>query len=468
MFHKINQYMRTSCLALSFVTLASPALAEGNAPCTNLAERVKKLEDFKAVRSDGAKIAISGWVNRAIQWADNGFHSNTSYVSPGNVTSNLQINGMYDPIPDWTVGAMIQIDFNQNGTAASIAKNQLVDIHRAQSNDQSEASLSVRQAEVVVDSKKLGKVSLGRGYMASSGVIYYTDLSGTYFFLHPYSSIGGISFRNKATGGVFNPNPLNGGQTSLKPGILVFEPGDGGGVYGRNDRIRYDTPNFYGLNFSTSHSYQNFGDLFDFALKFAAPLGSTIVTAQVSWARNHTRDVVNGMNLKTSGLSLAQIAAILGGGNADLSQLKGPKFDTWTYAAGVLFPLSLSKKEMTGLNFHFSGATRKWKIPGQRDGQAFQGKIGYLDYFIPIGKTAFVISGGQWKAMDVEFNNLAVLGGGDYTMIGKSWGAGVVQSFDPFGASIYARYDNYRLTSKGSGNSYKPVNIVYAGALVKL
>jgi len=71
--------------------------------------------------------------------------------------------------------------------------------------------------------------------MASSGVIYYTDLSGTYFFLHPYSSIGGISFRHKKTGTPFNPNPQTGGKTTLKPGILIFEPGDGGGVFGRND-----------------------------------------------------------------------------------------------------------------------------------------------------------------------------------------------------------------------------------------
>jgi|GEM_PF-2866044 len=473
MLNKINLHTFATCSLIALTACNAPALANAGPAAPQCDQAAKKADD-KFVKSDSAKLTLSGWVNRAIQWADNGFHSNTSYVSPGNVTSNLQITGMYDPVPDWTVGTQFQIDFNQNGTAgATTKKTVLVDIHRAQSNSESENSLSVRQAEFSVDSKKFGKLSVGRGYMASSGVIYYTDLSGTYFFLHPYSSIGGISFRHKKTGTPFNPNPQTGGKTTLKPGILIFEPGDGGGVFGRNDRIRFDSPNFYGFNFSTSHSYQNIGDLFDFALKFAAPLGGTIVTAQVSWARNYTRDPFNGANLVTSGLTLAQIFALqMNPNSVDLGDIKGPRFDTLTYAAGVLFPCSFSGKEMTGLNFHFSGANRKWKIHAEEDGLplngkqenglALQGKIGFLDYFFPIGKTAMVASYGQWRAMDVDFFDPTK------TMIGTNWGAGIVQTIDVVGASVYLRYDNYKLKVKHSDDHFKPVNIVYAGALIKL
>jgi hypothetical protein len=453
----------TSSLVISmFIAGLSPASANGQAPAhkqSELESRVKRIEE-RAVMSDSKRILISGWVNRALQWADNGFNSNFSHVSPDNVTSNLQIKGTAEFSPTITVGTNIQIDFGQNGTNGTTGNNTFVDIHRSQTNAISESRLGVRVAEVVFDSAVLGKVSAGRGYMASAGVLYYTDLSGTFVFLHPYSSMGGISFRNRLNGRPFNPNPLFPNST-LKPGVAVFEHGDGGSIYGRNDRIRYDSPNFYGFSVSTSHAYQNVGDLFDVAVKFAAILAKFTIVAQTSWARNHTRDQYNGVNLQTNGIPLAALP-LLAANPAAAANLTGPKFDTFNGAIGVLTPLSFTGKDGTGLNFHFSGVHRKWDVVNQANGRALQGKIGYLDEFYSIGKTALVTSYGQWKAMDVDFYDPR------RTMTGTNWGVGVVQNIDVVGTSLYLRYDNYKLKSKRSFDSFKPVDIVYAGALVKL
>jgi hypothetical protein len=465
MFYKNTfKTLWATCTLVLLSAEFAPAWAEctsEKATCADLDGRVKRLED-KAITSSNMKVTFEGWVNRAVQWADNGFHSNVSHTSPSNVTSNITVKGMIDPVPGFTLGTEVQIDFNANGTTGSTGNNTLVDVRRAQSGAQSEASFSNRIAEITADSKTFGKLSLGRGYMASTGVIYYTDLSGTYFFLHPYSSIGGISFRNKATKGVLNSNPLSPGR-SLKPGILIFEPGDGGSVYGRNDRIRYDSPNFYGFNLCASHAYQKIGDLFDVALKFAAILKGVTLVVQTSWARNDTQDFVQGFNFQ-------QNATVLG--QTDL--YKGPKFDTTNGAIGVLLPVSASGKEGTGLNFHVSAARRKWKLENQDDGRAFQGKIGYLDYFFPIGKTAFVVSAGKWKAMDVDFwtNTPAFPGsegtGRKITLVGRNWGTGIVQTIDSVGTSIYLRYDNYRLKRQHTRDKFRDVNMVYAGVFVKL
>lgn len=449
MFHKKT---------LKILLLTSSLTVVSASHAASLESRVKLLED-KAVTSDKAKISVSGWINRAIQWASNGINSSVSHVSPSNVTSNLQITGMIDPTPGWTVGSQVQIDFAQNGTTGRTSSQSLVDVRRSQSNQQSESALSVRQAEITFDSKSFGKLYMGRGLMASTGVVYYTDMSGTYFFLHPYSSIGGISFRNKATGRPFNENPFSPGS-SLKPGISIFEHGDGGSIYGRNDRIRYDSPNFYGFNLCTSHSFQNVGNLFDVALKFAAILANTTVVAQTSWSRNHTQDPYNGVNAATNAPVFAAAAAAGQAPNPD--NFKGPKFDTMNGAIGVLTPFSWSGKPGNGLNFHFSGARRKWKVANQEDGRALQGKIGYLDEFFSIGKTAFITSYGQWKGMDVDFFNPS------NTMIGTNAGVGIVQTIDAVGTSLYLRYDNYKLKSKNSGARFHDVNIVYVGALVKL
>ncbi len=436
----------------------------------DLETRVKKLEDH-AVTSDSIKITLSGWVNRALQWADNGFHSNVSTVSPDNVTSNVQVLGTVDVAPDFTMGAKIQMDYASNGTTGNTGGNTFVDVHRSQSNSLAMRNIIIRESEVTADSKHFGKLSLGRGLMASAGVVYYTDLSGTYYFLHPYSSMGGISFRNARNGRPYNENP-NSPDATLKPGALVFEHGDGGSIYGRNDRIRYDSPNYYGFNLSTSHSYQNVGDLFDVALKFAAILAKYTIVAQTSWARNHTQDYIQGFNFM-------QNAAVLGNPNPLVSSnsnlFKGPKFDTFTGAIGVLTPFSFSGKEGTGFNFHFSGASRKWKMANQANGRALQGKIGYLDQYFAAGKTAWVASYGQWRAMDIDFwTNASPLipgstgTGRPITMVGTNWGTGVVQNIEAAGTAVYLRYDNYRLKRKGTADRFKPVNIVYSGLMVKL
>lgn len=455
MFKKNNLkiLLTTSSIALLNISIACAGNAVKESQKSDLLNRVEKLE-AKAVTSDKSKINISGFVNRAIQWADNGLKSNLSHISPANLTSNLLIDAVHQYNEDLKISGLVKFEFGSNSTVGSTGEQSLVDVHKSQTNDQASKAISIAQSEITFEHKKYGKLHMGRGLMASTGALYYTDMSGTYVFLHPYSTIGGIGFRNKATGTLYGENPLAAGST-IKPGASVFEHGDGGSIYGKGDRIRYDSPNYYGFNLCTSHSFQNVGNMFDVALKFAAILAKYTIVSQVTWARNHTRDPYNGVNLVTNP------------GVQTFAQFRGPKFDTTNFALGVLTPFSFSGKEGTGFNFHISAVSRKWKMANQKNGLAMQGKLGYLDQYCALGKTALVASYGQWHAMDVDLST-NIGNNGPITMVGTNWGVGVVQNIESAGTQLYLRYDNFKLKRKGTADRFHPVNIVYAGALVKL
>lgn len=463
MLQKIS--LKTYVLGIASLSiLAQDLWAAGTekASCCNkeLENRLAKLES-KAVMSGASSIKIDGYLNRAIQWADNGFKRNISHVSPAHMTSNLEVTGIHAFNDDLKFKSVFAIEFGSNSVSGSTSDTTFVDVGVSQSNTRASNQLSIRQVEVVAESQNYGSLFFGRGYMGSTGVIYYTDLSGTHVFLHPYTTIGGISFRNKATGRPYNENPFTPGST-LKPGGLVFDDGDGVSLSGKNDRIRYDSPKFYGFNISVSHAFQSYGNMYDAALKFAAILAKTVVVAQTSWSKNKSRDYVNGFNFTTPAFT-------------GLANAKGPKYRTINGALGLLFPFSFSGKEWTGLNFHISGAHRKWNINNQVDGKALQIKLGFVDEFTSLGKTAFVVSAGRWKAMDIDFwtNTPVIVPGSDGTggpihMVGRNWGTGVVQNFDKVGSQVYLRYDNFKLSRKGTADRYRDVNIVYAGVKVNL
>ncbi|MBP6985751.1 MAG: porin [Alphaproteobacteria bacterium] len=459
---KSNSFIISGAFAviLSQGSFANAPKSESSAKAEN-SDRLTKLEQ-RAVYSDKSSIKIEGSVNRAIQWADNGVRSNLSHISPAHMTSNLQITGTHKLGDDLKIKPVFAIEFGSNLASGRTSDTTVVDVGVSQSNAFASNSLSIRNAEIIAESETYGSLFMGRGYMGSTGVIYYTDLSGTSVCLHPYTTIGGISFRNKATGRPYNENIFSPGST-LKPGGLVFEDGDGVSLASKSDRIRYDTPKFYGFNASFSHAFQNKGNLYDASLKFAAILAKIVVVAQTSWSKNKSEDIVNGLNYSQNL------------GQTNVLAMKGPRFKTVNGALGLLFPVSFSGKEWTGINTHISGARRNWKMRNQVTGTAIQGKLGFTDEFTALGHTSFVVSTGRWKAMDIDFwTNVPTFipgsagTGGPIHMVGYNWGTGVVQNFDAVGTQAYLRYDNFKLKRKGTTDRFHAVNIVYAGLKVNL
>ena len=175
------------------------------------------------------RLAISGQVNRAVNMVDDGKNTKAYYVDNDASNSRVRFVGTAKTTDDLTLGAKIEL---------AIAPNESADV--SQGNEESGDFFDQRWAEVSLDSKRFGKLSLGKGDTASNNSAE-VDLSKTDVI--QYASIadiaGGILFRQK-----------NSDDTLTDVSVSdAFKDLDG---LSRKSRVRYDTPTFYGFHLAGS------------------------------------------------------------------------------------------------------------------------------------------------------------------------------------------------------------------------
>ncbi len=177
--------------------------------------------------NDKVTLAISGQINRAINIANDG--ESTKYYNVDNDASNSRVRfvGTGEVTDDLTLGTKIEV---------AIAPNDSSQV----SQDQEDTGnfFDERYVEAWVDSKRFGKLSLGKGNSASNNTAE-VDLSG--LDVIQYASIadiaGGLEFRD-------NDGDLT--DTTISDAFSDF---DG---LSRQNRVRYDTPRFYGFGLAGS------------------------------------------------------------------------------------------------------------------------------------------------------------------------------------------------------------------------
>ena len=189
-------------------------------------------------------VAISGQINRAILWGDNGNDTDIKFVDNDNSSSRFRFTGSNDFDEYWNVGIVLEVQIESNSSADT-------EIDIDEDGDVGNVTFTERKIEFFVNHNTYGRVWLGQGDTASNGTSE-VDLSGT--DVVNYSSIedmaGGFNFRTDDNDVV----------TSVGGAFSNF---DG---FSRRDRIRYDSPKFGPVYFSAS--YMN-GKSWDAAGRFA-------------------------------------------------------------------------------------------------------------------------------------------------------------------------------------------------------
>jgi predicted porin len=228
--------------------------------------------------SDRVELSLSGQVNRGVLYVDNGGDQEVFHVDNDNSSTRVRFIGKGRLNEDVSIGSQIEVEFESNSTDAIRIDQE-------------------RKLELYGDSKRFGRLWVGQGDTASNGTSE-ADLSGTSVIA--YSDIndmsGGIAFQD---GGVLGPR-IN----------QVFSNFDG---LSRDDRLRYDTPNFGGFTASASAVD---GDIFDVAARFAGEVGDTKIAAAIGYANGSSRtsfdDQINGSLslLTTYGISLTAAAGL--------------------------------------------------------------------------------------------------------------------------------------------------------------
>ena len=199
-------------------------------------------------------LKISGQVNRAFLYAENGQVDDFFFVDNDNSSTRLRFRAIGDVTCDFKVGAQIEVQFESNTSSG-------VRFDQSGQGGATNNNFTERKLEVWFDSKTWGRLWLGQGDTASNGTSE-VDLSKTGVIA--YSGIadlaGGLEFEN----GVRIRN--------------VFSNFDG---LSRTDRVRYDTPTFGGFKLSTSITDD---EEWDIALRFAQKFNGHKFAAAIAYA----------------------------------------------------------------------------------------------------------------------------------------------------------------------------------------
>jgi hypothetical protein len=200
---------------------------------------------------------LSGQVNRAVIFRDDGFGSNVDHVDNTASGTRFRLVGSEDLGNGMQVGFNWEMQTSRPGIAGRAVKDPA-------SNPA--AGLDLRIAEVWFGGN-WGRLSIGQGPMASKGAIDATDLSGTWHaaYVLQNSPVSAVQWRTTNNVGPFT----RGGTLGLNVGNTYAS---GGFEAQRRSRLRYDTPAFGPITLSASHHYGG-GDAFDVAARLNTSVG---------------------------------------------------------------------------------------------------------------------------------------------------------------------------------------------------
>lgn len=376
-----------------------------------------------SVGNDRAKISLSGWINRAAAYYNNGYNSELKHVDTNAQSSRTTLAGEGKFNDLYKAGFILQLEYISESSKA-------VDIGNASGASKFGAqafSINKRIIEAYTDTP-FGRLSLGQGESATNKLMDL-DLSGTNVVedgLELSTPAGGVRFAT-ARGGYTQPN-----NTAVSANVRFLRVQD---VYNeilgvkRYDRIRYDTPQWKGFILSAAHGVR---DRSDFTLKYAGEFNKTKIIAGMGWFH----DAFPGINTYASPQD---------GGTTVGSYLRS--VNQYGGSFSMLFPI--------GISIGGGYACQQYKevrgLEGRKNGRTWGIKLGYQRSFFEIGKTAFSIAYGE--SYRVMANAPAVGAttseqryGGDNSAKARVWGTYLVQNIDRWGAEVYLAWQTHKLS----------------------
>ncbi len=358
-------------VGVAFLSMASaPAFAAEmdnlQKQLRNLQKRIDQLESQQAappvvpakmVRSGKKQVtlSVSGQVNRISYIADDGTLNSFFHSDNENSSTRWRFIGKAKINSEWSAALKIEQDIGQsnNSSVTSLGED-------GEDDSVSDTSFDNRQMNIYLDSKKLGRLWLGKTDTASNNIVQI-DLSGTGVVQYSgRNDIGGdFKFRTKGTLGAGDGPKID----------AVDSQFDG---LSRRNVIRYDSPKFAGLQLRASHAQ---GDLWDITGWYSA-------------------------NYKQAGL---KVAAGLGYWEF------GKNTNTWNSGVGG----SISVLHNSGFNLTFAAATQEREANSATidDPVTFYVKPGFQCSCISAGKTAISVGYGRTEdlaAQDDEYQSVHV------------------------------------------------------------
>lgn len=414
--------------------IAVQAADLGGDCCADLEERVAELEATTARKGNRkVSLTVSGYVAQEITWWDDGGESNAYLHGLGPTqATHVKFTGEAKIAPGWTAGYTLRIqNLDDNPFGRNAATGQAMNQFSADFSQ----GLNVQMSYWYLQSKELGKISVGRQANAAKSAAMFTDQSGTQI-IDNYTFLAGFPQFIIRSGGNLAPASLTWGQLGFCYSQGVPLGGDCDGLV--MNAVRYDTPVFSG--FSASASWGEDDD-WEIAARYTGEWSGFKVLFGVGYSEN-----------TDEGVSVALPA--------------GSKKDTNFFQAGGyiqhlasgLFIHGAYGREDNSETLLAGGIT-----PPNSDQWYFKG--GIRQKWTSLGAT--IVYGDYAQYNDQLGPGVLALGATSSTL--RRFGGGIAQEIDAADMTVYLKYQRYDADVTGLSatvGSLDSADFVSAGALI--
>jgi hypothetical protein len=395
--------------------------------CADLEERIAELE-ATTVRKGNRKVSltISGYIAQEITVWDDGQESNAYIHGLGPTqASHIKLGGQAVIAPGWTAGYLLRIqDLTGNAFSGGTAGV-------SQSTSTRNDNLNTQMSYWYVQSKELGKVSVGRAAQAAKSAGMFTDLSGTQI-IDNYTFLDGFpNFKLRTSAGL---SSLTWGQLGFCYTQGTALGGDCNGIV--MNGVRYDTPTFAGFSASASWGEDDFWEL---AARYSGEVGGFKVAAGIGYT------VMNDENT-----SIAVPAA---------------HKDSEFFQAGVYIQhigTGLFVHGIYGEEDNNGTALTSGLIEPNSD--QYYVKAGIRRKVLPLGAT---IVYGDYARYNDQLGPAAINQGATSSVLERI-GGGIAQEIDSAAMTVYLKYQHYQADIDGIAalESLEDADFVSFGGLI--
>src|SRR5262245_1382123 len=249
------------------------AADSGGNCCADREERVAELEATTARKGNRrVSLTVSGQVNEAVMFWDDGGESNVYVVSNNDSRTRFRFVGDAKIDAEWSAGYLLEIGVRY---ANSGNRNQFTDRAGGDLNQ-----LDIRHSAWWIESKHWGRLWVGETSTATDGITEI-NLANSIVGSDPSSWIGGFFLRRKDDGGLAAGrgafgNPAVTWNNITPSHIGAWNAGEGD----RNNVVRYVSPTWAGFVVSAAWGED---DMWDAAIRYAGEFGGFRVAAGVGY-----------------------------------------------------------------------------------------------------------------------------------------------------------------------------------------
>jgi predicted porin len=383
--------------------------------CADLEERIAELE-ATTVRKGNRKVSltVSGWVNQAVFFWDDGTESNAYVGTNGLEQDRFRFLGEAEIVKGWSAGFIMEIGINGADSKAF-----------SQESTGSKNDVTDRKTAWFIKSKQYGKVTVGKFDPATYHLIDNVDTLLTRNVSDYEAAVVGLgAFQVREGGSAIGTTKW----TDILGGFQNRSPGQ----TGLRNVVRYDTPTFAGFTASASWGED---DEWDMALNYRGEIGDFKVNGAIGYAES-TDSVVNR----------GQCAA----GNGDCQ---------W-YGIGALV-----QHVPTGLYVYGGYGVNQIDLTAAQAGEDDKSKTWYIQGGIerkwtPFGKTNIFA---EYRNDDVGLTTAGVTSADT-----DFWAGGVAQNIESADLTLYAVYRHYdgEFTNGGDDHDLDAFDMVITGAKI--